>query len=223
MNNILALDCCTEKLSLCLKKDNLIFTSSLKAGFKHSELLIEEIDSLLRKADLSTKELNLLAVTAGPGSFTALRVGLATAKGISEGAGCPLVSYPGLDIYAKAYNFFEGLVCPLIDGKKQRYYFAFYKDGERQSDYFDLPLEKWPGADYPEKILLCGPDSASFFKKLKENNFNTSKTLAADQGAFNPARALISSATTIFEEQGPASPGSGPLYVRRSEAEEKSN
>ena len=78
---------------------------SFAAILKHGEKLLPAVQSALDLAEVEREEIELIAVATGPGSFTGLRIGLATAKGLSEALGTPIVGIPSADVYARATRF----------------------------------------------------------------------------------------------------------------------
>lgn len=126
---ILAIDTSTKYLSLAIVDNDKILTGfHEKEDMKHSSLLIPTIDKLLKKCDLKLKNIDAIALSIGPGSFTGLRIGVATCKGINLALGIPIIAVPTLDVIA--YNFIdekEQILCPLIDAKKQKVYACFYR------------------------------------------------------------------------------------------------
>ncbi|ADI01343.1 MAG TPA: tRNA (adenosine(37)-N6)-threonylcarbamoyltransferase complex dimerization subunit type 1 TsaB [Syntrophothermus lipocalidus] len=93
----------------------------------HSQTLMVMVDEVLKECEVGLNQIDAVAVSIGPGSFTGLRIGLATAKGLAMGSGKPIVGIPTLD--ALAYNacLFRGTVCPVLDARKDEVYTAFYK------------------------------------------------------------------------------------------------
>lgn len=125
---ILAIDTSTKFLSLAIAEDNRILAKFHEENpMKHASLLIPTIDSLLKKNKLRLKNIDVIVLSIGPGSFTGLRIGVATSKGLSLGLGIPIVAIPTLDVIA--YNFINEeklLLCPVIDAKKNKIYSSFY-------------------------------------------------------------------------------------------------
>jgi tRNA threonylcarbamoyladenosine biosynthesis protein TsaB len=159
---VLALDTSTESLSLCCRRDNAFFELTRTIDLRHCEELLPLTDWLFRQMKASPRELDLVVTAGGPGSFTGLRIGMASARGLAAGAGCALVSVPTLDIYGQLP--FQGcVVLPLIDAKKKRFYAAFYRGGQRLSDYLDAAPEELlaMAARYP-KVMLTGPHASAF-------------------------------------------------------------
>ena len=214
--NILALDASTSILSVSLQIGKRLFQSSISDGLKHSENLMPLIDSLFKSAGLKPSELDLLAVPAGPGSFTGLRIALSTAKGIASGSGAALVTVPTLDAYSHGYDFFDGPVIPVIDARKKRIYCSIYIKGEKIDNDLDISPEKLLEklTEY-KKILITGPDSYLFTNISEMNNrFFIDKNFTS-----TASYAILNLGKEKFTKHGADPDGTGPVYIRKSEAE----
>lgn len=143
---ILAIDTSTEYLSLAVMEDGKI-TGRIhkKAAMRHSSMLVPTIDKILKKAKLRIKDVDVFAISIGPGSFTGLRIGAVTIKGLSYSLGKKIVAIPTLDIIARNAKKFRGMICPVLDARKGKVYACIYKsDGNRIkkiSRYLLMPLE----------------------------------------------------------------------------------
>ncbi len=93
----------------------------------HSQTLLPMLDAVVRMIELDLQEVDAIAVAAGPGSFTGLRIGSATAKGLGFALGKPLIGVPTLD--ALAYNLWgsDRLVCPMMDARRGQVYTGIYR------------------------------------------------------------------------------------------------
>ncbi len=93
----------------------------------HSQTLLPMLDEIVRMIELDLHSVDAIAVAAGPGSFTGLRIGSATAKGLGLALGKPLVAVPTLE--ALAYNLYgtEGIICPLMDARRNQVYTGAYE------------------------------------------------------------------------------------------------
>ncbi len=91
-----------------------------------TEWLLQSIEDLLTKADLAKDALDAIGVVVGPGSFTGLRVGMATAKGLSLAVGCPLLGISSLQCLAMQLPFTRLPVCVMLDARKQEVYTALF-------------------------------------------------------------------------------------------------
>lgn len=103
------------------------FVNNLKT---HSQNLLPMIQQVLEDAGISPKELGAIAVSGGPGSFTGLRIGMATAKSMAQVLQLPVVGVPTLEALAWNVTGVEGLICPILDARKQEVYTCLYESRE---------------------------------------------------------------------------------------------
>ena len=106
--------------------DKLVGEYTIHNKKTHSQTLLPMIHDMLEMADVSVKELDAIAIASGPGSFTGLRIGAATAKGLGGALSIPLIAVPTLE--GLAYNLAgaEALVCPIMDARRQQAYYGIY-------------------------------------------------------------------------------------------------
>jgi tRNA threonylcarbamoyladenosine biosynthesis protein TsaB len=124
---ILAVDSATPVAGVALiNEDKLIREDFVNYKKTHSETLMPMINKVLSDCDCSIQDVSALAVTTGPGSFTGLRIGLATIKGLCLSSGKPVIGISTLDVIAHNIAYSEALVCPLLDARKQEVYTAIY-------------------------------------------------------------------------------------------------
>ncbi|MFH1134971.1 MAG: tRNA (adenosine(37)-N6)-threonylcarbamoyltransferase complex dimerization subunit type 1 TsaB [Pseudomonadota bacterium] len=124
---ILSLETSTPVASLALVEGEAILAETvLEAGPTHTRTLLPEIKNMLDRAGLAPRDLSLLTVGLGPGSFTGLRIGLAAAKGLAFAARKPLVGVSSLDALVEASPRTDLPVCPLVDARQQQAYAALY-------------------------------------------------------------------------------------------------
>lgn len=124
---ILCIDTSSKLCSVAiLENTTLINKLELDNGLTHSETLMPLIKELLEKSNLSLKDINLLVSDIGPGSFTGIRIGVATCKAFSDSMNIPCVGISSLEVLAyNAKN--EGIICSTIDCKNDNCYFALYE------------------------------------------------------------------------------------------------
>ena len=124
---ILALDSSGLTASVAiLEDDNLLGEYTICYKKNHSQTLLPMLDEVVRMLELDLEAVDGIAIAAGPGSFTGLRIGGATAKGLGLALNKPLLSVPTLD--ALAYNLYgtEGVICPLMDARRNQTYTGIY-------------------------------------------------------------------------------------------------
>ena len=124
---VLGIESSSLVASVALVTDD-IMTAEYTVDFKktHSQTLLPMLDEIVKLLDLDLDTIDAIAVAGGPGSFTGLRIGAATAKGLGLALKKPLVHVPTVD--AMAYNMWgaSGLVCPIMDAKRRQVYTGLY-------------------------------------------------------------------------------------------------
>lgn len=216
MKNILAIDTATKILAITLFSNNKYNSIILDEGFTHSERLLPSIDQLLNDSHIKIKDIDLLVCTRGPGSFTGLRIGMSTLKGISTALSIPLVSVPTLDIYAYSKKDFKGIVLPIIDARKKSYYTAIFKNGTKKTKDLDLSKDKiLKLVENNTMILLTGPDAFILYDKCSE----ISNIILDKNQSNNYTVELIDLGLEQFKINGPDDRDQGPVYIRKSEAQ----
>ena len=127
---VLGIESSSLVASVALVTDD-ILTAEYTVDFKktHSQTLLPMLDEIVKLLELDMDTIDAIAVAGGPGSFTGLRIGAATAKGLGLALKKPLVHVPTVD--AMAYNMWgaEGLICPIMDAKRSQVYTGLYHTG----------------------------------------------------------------------------------------------
>ncbi|MCQ2412333.1 MAG: tRNA (adenosine(37)-N6)-threonylcarbamoyltransferase complex dimerization subunit type 1 TsaB [Sphaerochaetaceae bacterium] len=222
--NILVTDTSTQALTVALKTESFFETRTAEGrGIQHSERLMPIVLELCADAGISTKDIDLLGCTRGPGSFTGLRIGMAAFKGMAYALDKPLVSVSTLETIARCVPYYEGAIVSVIDAKKQRWYLGAF---ESTADGFKRIMPDTDGTeadlvevlkDY-DKVLVTGPDAKAFAEPLKA--LFSDKTIVVDTISYKAiSTALLSEVQTKYEMDGADDIGQGPVYLRKSDAE----
>ena len=126
---ILALDSTAQvgSVALCEDDGHLLAECTLNTGNTHSETLLPTVEFLLKSCGVTVDDVDLFACTAGPGSFTGVRIGAATVKGIAFGKGKPCVGVSTLEALATNARAFEGIICPCMNARRQQVYNALFE------------------------------------------------------------------------------------------------
>lgn len=220
---ILGVDTTTDYLSVAVCEDAAMCAeTTFRAGRTHAERLVDAIDQTLNRAGISLSELDLLAVAHGPGSFTGLRIGVSTMKGLALGAAKPLVGVSTLDAMTRCIAMPSGIVCPLLDARMDEVYGAAYRfaDGQREKIHDEIvgPVEGLL-KDLPDPVTVFGEGAAAYRKRI---------TVARPDAQlltemFNPPRgAAVAQEALSLHQQG-ANADAGlvrPVYLRKSQPEE---
>lgn len=136
---ILCIDTSSKLCSVAiLENTSLINKLELNNGLTHSETLMPLIKKLLDNSNLSLKDIDLIVSDIGPGSFTGIRIGIATCKAFSDSLNIPCVGISSLEVLA--YNIKDdGLICSTIDCKNNNCYFALYELVDNVYNILELP------------------------------------------------------------------------------------
>ena len=220
---ILGIETSTKTGSVAVVSEQAIVAQySLNIEVTHSERLMATVDRVLKDTGLAIADMDAFAVAIGPGSFTGLRIGLATVKGLVLATGKPVAAVPTLRALAALVPFSAYPVCPMLDARKHEVYAALYRvegDGPAQL----MPEATVPISDLASRItgktVFIG-EAASLYRADIEERLG-------DRALFGPRSASLPSAGTVAE-LGLSMIKSGvrvdadsltPLYIRRPEAE----
>lgn len=138
---ILAIDTTAKTAAgaIC-NNDKVICSFAVTGGFTHSETMLPEIDRLLEKAGLSITDIDMFAVSAGPGSFTGVRIGVSLIKGLAFGRNIPCVGVSSLEALSRNGDGIDGkfIACPVMDARRNQLYNAlFLRDDNRMERLCD--------------------------------------------------------------------------------------
>ena len=227
---ILAVDTSAKTATAAITEDKTLLAESSVKTDTHSVTLLPMIEALLRAADTALDDLDLMAVTVGPGSFTGVRIGVSAVKGLAFADRIPCVGISSLE--GMAYNFagIDALVVPVIDARRGMVYAALFKtasDGsverltEDEQIAADMLVEKL--AEYGgERIYFTG-DAAGMMaarSDLPAGVAVTPEKLRAQSAYGIAARAYeIVSAASEAEKESFTDAALAPVYLRKSQAE----
>lgn len=125
---ILAIDSCSNVATGALVEDEvLIGQFSLNNKTTHSTKLLPQIEYMMKNADTNFADIDLFAVTIGPGSFTGERIGVATAKALAHAVNKPIVGVSALKSMAYNFKYTDYLICPIMDARREQVYTATYR------------------------------------------------------------------------------------------------
>jgi len=196
---------------------------SLQSSRTHSKRLLAAIDTLMHDAEITWEEIDGLAVSLGPGSFTGLRIGLSTAKGLAMATGKNLLGVSTLAGLAGQFAFSPGLICPVVDARKKEVYAGFYRCGpdggvKQLTDIMALsPTELVKKITEP--TVLVG-DGVVVYGDLFKKALGESALMAPPELHFARAASIGMLAVSKWRRNEFLDPATAvPLYVRKSDAE----
>ena len=168
----LMLDASSSSASVCvLKDDKLIYESYLNNGLTHSASLMPMVEDAMRHAGVDIADIDLFGCVVGPGSFTGVRIGVATVMGLAGDKPCAPVD--GLEALAAQAVGFDGIVVPMLDARAGQVYTAQFENGVRIAEdepiKLDELLEKLEKTG--KKCLFLGDGAAANKAKLESTGF----------------------------------------------------
>jgi tRNA threonylcarbamoyladenosine biosynthesis protein TsaB len=172
---ILGIDTSTKFCNLGLIEDEDILVEYTINGLKkkHSSILVPAIKNLLKTMDLKMEEINGIAISIGPGSFTGLRIGLCVAKGLCYARSLPLLGITTLDATAFPLKEIPYLICPVLESKKDEIYDVVFRGGDNLYRVMDYKCEDIHSllarlSSLKEKIIFLGDGVKKYRDNIKE-------------------------------------------------------
>ena len=193
---------------------------SVKNKMTHSENLLPMIDDALRVYGADIGDVGLIAVNVGPGSFTGVRIGVSTAKGLAFPNQIPCAPVSTLEAIAENVKGLPGTVCSLMDARRSQFYYALFRDGERMTadaagSVADILDRLPPDGD----IWLCG-DGALMFAKLSAGSTEKRPRLVPETCRDQNALATLLCGYRLFRTGKTVTGGElRPVYLRMPQAE----
>ena len=223
---VLAVDSTAKVASAAVTRgEELLYTATLDTGYTHSETLLPMIEGMLAALRLNVRDIGVFACAAGPGSFTGVRIGAATVKGLAFGTETPCAGVSSLE--ALAYNMLglEGVFCPSMDARRAQVYNALFRcrggkieriTSDRAIGIKELAEEL--SAYTGEPLYLCGDAHDILCAALPEYGIKPAQTpvLLRRQNAYSVALCAYKAYLS-----GDAVTGEGlkPVYLRMPQAE----
>jgi tRNA threonylcarbamoyladenosine biosynthesis protein TsaB len=222
---VLAIETSTPQTSVALGTEQTVMASATVSWARgHQEVVVPAVQRLLEWSEVSLDQVAGVAVGLGPGLFTGLRVGVATARGLAQVLGLPLVGIGSLDVLAFGTRHSRWRIGAVIDGKRGEVFYAFYRPVPggvaRETPFAVGPPERLAAelAASREETLLVGNGALLYRRALDESG--SPIEFASSSDAFPSAVSLLELAVPRFQREETSQPEDVvPLYVRKSDAE----
>ena len=229
---VLALDSSGLVASVAIVEENgadqnLLAEYTVNYKKTHSQTLLPMLDEIVKMTELDLKTIDAVAVAAGPGSFTGLRIGSATAKGLGLALDKPLVEIPTVD--GLAYNLYgtDRLICPIMDARRNQVYTGIYefRGGSLQvleaqmAVEIEVIAEKLRGMN--REVIFLG-DGVPVFRKRLEEELMAGAAFSFAPAHLNKQRAGAVGALALQylrEGKTVSAAEHRPTYLRLSQAE----
>ena len=217
---VLAVSTSSDILGVCVTDDaNLMGSFRVRGKKRHSVLLIPVIDELMKAVGIDISDVDLYACDTGPGSFTGIRIGVATVNAMALASGKPAVGVSSLDMLAVGAAYDGRYVSSMIYARNDQIYGALYKDSKLAGEYFagsaDDYLEIMEGIT-DETVLYTGDGSLAFREKIIRRFKGNAVFAASGQ---NMPNACTLACIALLSD-----PGQGfikPFYMKKSSAKER--
>lgn len=222
---ILSIDSSSSTATCALvKEDKILGEINLNDKKEHSVILMDLIDSLLTRCNLTLDDVDGFAISEGPGSFTGLRIGMATIKGLAFGSNKQCLAISTLDTLAYNVINFNGIICPIMDALRGNVYTNLYKNNngklEAISEANCLSIEELVSVlkEKNEPIIFLGDGLTKHKEYLLENLSNLS--FAPLNSNYPKASSLGELAIQLFNSGVTQDLNKiAPVYLRKSQAE----
>lgn len=219
---ILAVDTSSNVASAAIVDDNkLVCECVLNNKLTHSQTIMPIIDEVFKKSELNPLDIDVFAVSNGPGSFTGLRIGVTTIKGLAHAVNKPVCGVNTLEALAYNLPFCPYIIAPIMDARREQVYNAFYKwesgvlkeIAEPRAISLDDCMNEL--LNIGEKVVFLGDGVSVFRDKIKDT--------LKEQALFAPQLACTQRAACVAEaakNKETINYGKlAPLYLRKSQAE----
>ncbi len=225
---ILALDSTALAASVALCEDEkLIAEFTINTGHTHSETLLPMVEAALKITGHAVDEVELFTCTAGPGSFTGVRIGAATVKGLAFGRGKPCVGVSTLESLARNALPLEGIICPSMNARREQVYNALFdSDGTNLTRLCpDRPLAiaelyEELATQYPNRTVYLVGDGAQLVYDAAAHKLGARLQMLPERLLHQSGYHTAQAALRMFRN-GEASTDEAlaPVYLRPSQAE----
>ncbi len=224
---ILGIDCSADTAAVAITEDGKLissFTGNMKKT--HSNTLLPIIKNLLEYSGTSASEIGLYSVSVGPGSFTGIRIGVATVKGLAFGKDIPVVGVSTLEAMAYAFCDREGsIVCPVLNARRGDVYYALFKieDGRAvrilEDDSVNAKTLEEMLAQYAD-VLFIGDGIDVLQKSFSERNVNDANELLHYPHGYG---VCVAGEFAMREGRHTSEDKLAPVYLKPSQAERERN
>ncbi len=211
--------CSSAATSAIYDGERLLAQTVINHKKTHSQKIMPQVDNLFSLCELSVSDIDVFAAAVGPGSFTGVRIGVATVKGMAQALSKPCVGVSTLEALAYPLSSFNGLVCPILDARRGQVYNAVFENGKRLCPDRALALSELLNEIRGKKVIFLGDGIFPYREEILS---------AMPDAAFAPKVIAMNLAGSVCEVayekylKGEAATANElvPSYVRLSQAEQ---
>lgn len=220
---ILAIDTATPSCSVALMDDDVLLAEfSFGGGRTHARHLVPMVQTVLEGAAVVLSDIDALAVTRGPGSFTGLRIGLATAKGLAQGLDRPIVGVSTLEALAHQVGPTPHLIVAMIDARRSQVYCARYLQGNGRWHRQCTPAAVSPSAAVSginQPVVLVGSGAVLYRDLLSDGLKANARFPSATNHVIRASTVGVLAWERLERGEVDTTESLVPLYLRKSDAE----
>lgn len=223
---ILAIDSAETTAAAAVSEDRrLIAQMSVNTGLSHSETILPMIDILLRSARVSYDKIDAFACSVGPGSFTGVRIGVSTIKGLAFGREKPCVELSALEVLAYNFEHIDGIICPCMDARRSQLYNAIFesKNGKITRLTEDRIISASELSDklkkYEDPAIYCCGGGYEIIRNAAKDNPNLKETPEILKYQNGTSAAICAYDKLISGQSIKTDSSISPVYLRPSQAE----
>jgi len=220
---VLAIDTSTPAGTACVFEHGGICAEiSLSSDVNHSERLLPSIISALKLARKELQEIDLIGYVKGPGSFTGLRIGLGTVKGLAFANRIPIIGVSSLEAVALNIPDTDSVICPMLDARKQEVYCALYRRQNGSLEIIEPEATRDPAAfarKAGRKAVFVGGGAARYKDEIMKATGGRAAFAPDHLGRPHGPVIAAMAAEAFLENGGENLASAAPVYIRKSEAE----
>ena len=122
--------CCMAATAALVNEEVMIAQTVVNKNKTHSQMMMPLVEEMFRASEIEPASVDAFAVAVGPGSFTGVRIGVATAKALAQASKKPCIAVSTLEALAFSSKHFDGIICPILDARREQVYNALFKGGK---------------------------------------------------------------------------------------------
>ncbi len=164
--------CCMAATAAIMNEKIMVAQTVINQNKTHSQIMMPQIEQMFNAASVDPTEVDAFAAAVGPGSFTGVRIGVATAKALAQAANKPCIAVSTLEALAFSSKYFDGIISPVLDARRNQVYNALFYGGRdltRMTDDRALALDELLAElkQYGKKVLFNGDATLVFEDEIR--------------------------------------------------------
>ncbi len=221
--HVLAIDTATEVCGVALASETgVVSQERLDQGMTHAKVLMTAVQAVLSRGGMTVSSLDGLVVTRGPGSFTGLRIGISTIKGLAAASGLPIVSVSSLAVLACQAPEDARWVCPMIDARRREVYWSCYERNGSELIRVDEETAE-PAGNVAEKMaagcLFIGNGAQLYRQVIEKRSPHPVRFAKEADHALHPGVLALMGLSLLIAGESEHLDTFVPVYLRKSDAE----